>query len=77
MLRLDYIVQQAIARGATPGAAVVIGSADGSVVIRTYGRTDWSRIAEAVTDSTLYDLASLTKVLAATTMPTPSAPVSP
>ena len=66
VVRLDSIVQQAIDDGATPGAAVAIGSSDGNVVIRTYGRTDWSRNAAAVTDSTLYDLASLTKVLAAT-----------
>ncbi len=66
VVRLDSIVQQAIGQGATPGAAVAIGSSAGDVVIRTYGRTDWSKSAPAVTDSTLYDLASLTKVLAAT-----------
>lgn len=66
VLRLDSIVQTAIGQGATPGAAVAIGTSGGDVVIRTYGRTDWSRGAPAVTDSTLYDLASLTKVLAAT-----------
>ncbi len=66
VLRLDSVVQNAIGAGATPGAAVAIGHSAGDVVIRTYGRTDWSKTASAVTDSTLYDLASLTKVMAAT-----------
>ena len=66
VLRLDSIVQTAIQRGAAPGAAVAIGHSGGDVVIRTYGRTAWSATAPAVSDSTLYDLASLTKVMAAT-----------
>lgn len=66
VVRLDSIVQSAIGQGATPGAAVAIGHSTGDVVIRTYGRTDWSKGSPEVTDSTLYDLASLTKVLAAT-----------
>ena len=66
VVRLDAVVGGAIRQGATPGAALAIGHAGGDVVIRTYGRTDWSKAAPAVTDSTLYDLASLTKVMAAT-----------
>ncbi len=66
VLRLDSIVEGAIARGVAPGAAVAIGHSSGDVVIRTYGRTAWSPTAPGVTDSTLYDLASLTKVMAAT-----------
>ncbi len=64
--RLVSIVQTAIDHGAAPGAAVAIGHSSGDVVIRTYGRTAWSPLAPAVNDSTLYDLASLTKVMAAT-----------
>lgn len=66
LARVDDIVKMAILHGASPGAAVAIGHSDGTIHIRTYGRTDWAKDAPAVTDSTLYDLASLTKVLATT-----------
>ncbi len=66
MLRLDTILTRAIREGATPGAALAIGHADDQPVIRTYGRIDWARGAAPVTDSTLYDLASVTKVVATT-----------
>lgn len=64
--RLDTLVLRAIANGATPGAALAIGHADDEPVIRTYGRIDWRPSAPAVTASTLYDLASVTKVVATT-----------
>jgi CubicO group peptidase (beta-lactamase class C family) len=64
---LDSIIGAAIADRATPGAAIAVGR-DGRVVVRkAYGRTDWAAGAPAATDSTLYDLASLTKVVATTT----------
>lgn len=66
MMRIDSIVDASIGDGATPGAALAIGSSSGEVRIRTYGRTDWAKDAPAVTDSTLFDLASLTKVIATT-----------
>lgn len=65
--RLDAIVREAIARGATPGAALVVGRRGRLVVSTGYGRLDWAPSAPAVTDSTIYDLASLTKVVATTT----------
>ncbi|MBX6364114.1 MAG: beta-lactamase family protein [Gemmatimonadetes bacterium] len=66
MMRIDSIVEASILDGATPGAALAIGNSRGEVHIRTYGRTDWAKSAPAVTDSTLFDLASLTKVMATT-----------
>ncbi|HET9986238.1 MAG TPA: serine hydrolase domain-containing protein [Longimicrobiales bacterium] len=63
---LDSIVPAAIADGATPGAAVAIGRHGKLVWLKGYGRTDWAPTAPEVTDSTLYDLASLTKPLATT-----------
>ncbi len=64
---LDRVVAAAIAGGATPGAAIAVGRRGRVVVSRGYGRTDWAAGAPAATDSTLYDLASLTKVVATTT----------
>lgn len=60
---VDSIVLHAINEGAAPGAAVVIGRYGQLVRLRGYGRTDWLPVAPEVTDSTLYDLASLTKSL--------------
>jgi CubicO group peptidase (beta-lactamase class C family) len=64
---LDSIVEAAIADRASPGAAIAVGRSGRVVASKGYGRTDWKAGAPAVTDSTLYDLASLTKVVATTT----------
>ncbi len=64
---LDSIMRAAIADRATPGGAVTIGRHGRLVVDRGWGQVDWATSAGAVTDSTLYDMASLTKVIATTT----------
>jgi len=65
---IDSIVRSGISRGAFPGAALVIGRRDTLLVQRGYGRLTWSASSAAVTaDSTIYDLASVTKVVATTT----------
>ena len=64
---LRQIVTAAIADHATPGAGVAIGRNGLLVVDGGYGTIDWAGGAAAVTDSTLYDMASLTKVIATTT----------
>ena len=66
-VRLDSIMAAAIADRATPGASITIGRNGRLVVDRGWGRIDWRDDASAVTDSTLYDMASLTKVIATTT----------
>jgi CubicO group peptidase (beta-lactamase class C family) len=64
----DPLVQAGIARGAYPGAALVVGGADAVFYARGYGHLTWSPASPAVDpDSTLYDLASVTKVVATTT----------
>jgi CubicO group peptidase (beta-lactamase class C family) len=64
----DAAVLQGIRRGAFPGAALVVGRTDTILYAEGYGRLTWADGAPAVTpDSTLYDLASLTKVIATTT----------
>ena len=64
----DPLVQAGIKRGAYPGAALVVGRADTVLFSRGYGHLTWSARSPAVDpDSTLYDLASVTKVVATTT----------
>ena len=70
LARVDSIIRHALSDGASPGAALVIGRHGRLVRLRGYGRTDWSPYAPAVTDSTLYDLASLTKAMGTATVAT-------
>ncbi len=66
LARVDSIIEAGIADGAAPGVALAVGRHGQLVRLRGYGRIDWMSDAAPVTDSTLYDLASLTKVLATT-----------
>ena len=64
----DPIVREGIERGAYPGAALAIGRADSIEFIKGYGHLTWNATSPAVDpDQTLYDLASVTKVVATTT----------
>ncbi|HEV8264418.1 MAG TPA: serine hydrolase domain-containing protein [Gemmatimonadales bacterium] len=64
----DPLVLDGIRRGAYPGAALVVGRRDTVLFAKGYGRLTWSPRSAAVDpDSTLWDLASLTKVIATTT----------
>ncbi|WP_420637162.1 glycoside hydrolase family 3 N-terminal domain-containing protein [Candidatus Palauibacter sp.] len=67
LARVDRLIEAAIRDGTTPGAALVVGRGDRIVRLRAYGRLDWATAARQVSDSSLYDLASLTKVIATTT----------
>jgi serine-type D-Ala-D-Ala carboxypeptidase len=68
--RLDVvnrIVQKGRDAGGYPGAAVVIGRGGYAVVSQGYGTLDWTAKSPRVSpDSSIYDLASLTKVVATT-----------
>jgi serine-type D-Ala-D-Ala carboxypeptidase len=64
---IDHAVERGIAAGGFPGAAVVVGRGGAAVWQRGYGRLSWGVGAPSVSaDSTLYDLASITKVVATT-----------
>jgi len=64
----DSVVVDGIRRGAYSGAALVIGTGDSILYARGYGHLTWNPRSPLVDpDSTLYDLASVTKVLATTT----------
>lgn len=65
--QIDTAVEDGIRSGVYPGAVVVVGTGDSVLLAKGYGHFSWSSDSRAPDpDSTLYDLASLTKVVAAT-----------
>ena len=66
--RLDSIVRAALADGAAPAIAVAVGRHGRLVHMGSYGRIDRPLGSPAVDDSTLFDMASLTKVIATTSV---------
>jgi CubicO group peptidase (beta-lactamase class C family) len=65
--RLDSIVRVGLEQGAAPGAALAVARYGRLVHLKGYGATDYAPGAPAVDATTMYDLASLTKVVATTT----------
>jgi serine-type D-Ala-D-Ala carboxypeptidase len=66
--RAERAIETELARGGFPGAALAIGRLDNVVLERGVGRLSWNRYEPRVDpEYTVYDLASLTKVVAATT----------
>ncbi|HAK54065.1 MAG TPA: hypothetical protein DCP38_01085, partial [Acidobacteria bacterium] len=65
--RIDALVEEAIAAGQLPGAAVLVGRGDEVVYRKVFGNRSLSPTREAMTFDTVFDLASLTKVVATTT----------
>ena len=64
---IDRVLELGVAAAGFPGAAVIVGRRDATVVSRGYGTLDYSPASTAVSpERTLYDLASLTKVVATT-----------
>lgn len=64
---VDRVVERGVQAAGFPGAAVIIGRRDRMVLSRGYGSLDWASSSAAVSpERTLYDLASLTKVVATT-----------
>jgi uncharacterized protein YbbC (DUF1343 family)/CubicO group peptidase (beta-lactamase class C family) len=64
---VDSVIEQAIADGNIPGAVLVVGH-DGKVIYRkAYGERALDPKHEVMTLDTVFDLASLTKVIATTT----------
>ncbi|HEU4564023.1 MAG TPA: serine hydrolase [Gemmatimonadaceae bacterium] len=65
---IDRVMARALDARGFPGAAVVVGRRGGIVWSKGYGHLDWSASSPAVrADETLFDLASITKVVATTT----------
>jgi CubicO group peptidase (beta-lactamase class C family) len=67
--RLDKIVKVAIEEAVAPGVAIAVGRNGHIAYMKGYGYIDWNQPGSpAVDTNTLYDLASLTKVIATTTL---------
>jgi uncharacterized protein YbbC (DUF1343 family)/beta-glucosidase-like glycosyl hydrolase len=64
---LDKVVDDFIAQGAFPGAVVAVGHKGRLAYLKGYGHLTYDDDAPAVTTETIYDLASITKVVATTT----------
>lgn len=64
---LDATIEQAIEAGAAPGAVVLVGQGERVLYRRAYGWRSLSDPREPMTEDTIFDFASLTKVLATAT----------
>jgi CubicO group peptidase (beta-lactamase class C family) len=62
------VMEDAIAARIFPAAAVEVGSSTGAIMAQAFGRLTFAESAEATSLETPFDLASLTKVLATTTV---------
>ncbi|MBA3438238.1 MAG: DUF1343 domain-containing protein [Pyrinomonadaceae bacterium] len=67
LAQMNGAVQQAIAKGETPGAVVLVARRGRSVWRKAYGDRALVPQREAMTADTIFDLASLTKVVATAT----------
>ena len=66
--RAADLLEEAVAAGVTPGGVLLVARRGRIVLEQTAGRLTYEDDARAVTPSTIYDLASLTKVIATTTL---------
>jgi CubicO group peptidase (beta-lactamase class C family) len=66
LAQLDEYIVGALADSVAPGAAIAVGRRGRLVRLRGYGRLDWTSDSPGVTPFSLYDLASLTKVVGTT-----------
>jgi CubicO group peptidase (beta-lactamase class C family) len=65
---LDAVIDRALADKAFPGGVVAVGREGALVHLRPFGHLTYDAGAAAVKTDTVYDLASLTKVIVTTTM---------
>jgi CubicO group peptidase (beta-lactamase class C family) len=63
---LARVLERAAADGAFPGAVAVVGRRSGVIARASVGRIDWDTAAAIPDERTLWDLASLTKVIGMT-----------
>jgi CubicO group peptidase (beta-lactamase class C family) len=63
-----HLIERGIAARAFPAAAIEVGCRDRVRWRQAFGRLTYAADAPMVTDNTLFDLASLTKVIATTTL---------
>ena len=64
---IERVVERGISAGGYPGASVVVGRKGYSVFSRGFGSLDWTGRRSVNVQESIYDLASLTKVVGTTT----------
>ena len=67
LARLEPLIADAIAQHRLPGAVVAVGRPDSVVYQKAFGQRSLVPVREAMTTDTIFDVASLTKVVATTT----------
>src|SRR5262249_31591008 len=67
LARIDTIMNRGIAEHAFPGGQVVVVRNGSVAFTKSFGRFTYDTASPAVNGATMYDLASLTKVIATTT----------
>ena len=68
LVAIDRVVARGISAGGYPGAAIVVGRKGAAVWSKGFGALSWSKSSPDVDpNTTIYDLASLTKVVGLTT----------
>src|SRR6185503_16706089 len=65
--QMDAVIAEAIANKKLPGAVVLVGRKGHIVWLKAYGDRAVEPVREPMTADTIFDLASLTKVVATTT----------
>ncbi len=68
MAEVDRVVEQFLEHKAFPGAVLAVGKDGALVHLKAFGRQSYETSAPPVATDTIYDLASLTKVVVTTTM---------
>ena len=67
LARLDPVINAAIAEKQLPGAVLLVGRGDRTVLLKAYGNRAVVPTAEPMTADTIFDVASLTKAVATAT----------
>ncbi|MGE5403150.1 MAG: serine hydrolase domain-containing protein [Ignavibacteriales bacterium] len=63
---VDTIINNSIAKHIFPGAGVIVGTSDKILYQKAYGRFTYDPASKQVTDESMFDMASCTKVFATT-----------
>ena len=64
--KLDLLIKKSISDSVFPGTSIIVGSHSEIYYQKAYGRFTYSNNSTQVTEETLYDIASLTKIYATT-----------
>jgi CubicO group peptidase (beta-lactamase class C family) len=61
---IDYMLERAVIQGLIGGGVVLVGNREGVIYTTSRGKVGFSADAPALTERTMFDIASLTKVVA-------------